>query len=79
MLADNTMCDVCRVDQWMSTSFATIALPMAAAITSVVVAVEYASPWKTEVITTNMTNLFTTASWSPIFSGIHYIQRHHQI
>ena len=63
----------------MSTSFPAIALPMAIGITSIVTAVEYASPWKTEVITTSMSNFLTTTSWSPIFSGIHNIQPHHQI
>lgn len=53
----------------MSTSFAAMALPTAVAIASIVAAVEYASPWKTEVITTSMNNYLTTASWSPIFSG----------
>lgn len=53
----------------MSTSFQKIALPMAAAIASVVAVVEFASPWKTEVITTSTSSLLTTASWSPIFSG----------
>lgn len=42
---------------------------MAVAIAGVVAAVEYASPWKTEVITTSTSSIFTTASWSPIFSG----------
>jgi len=53
----------------MSTSFPKIALPMAVAIASIVAAVEYASPWKTEVITTSTDNFLTTTSWSPIFSG----------
>ena len=53
----------------MSTSFPKIALPMAAAIASIVAAVEFASPWKTEVITTSTSNFLTTASWPPIFSG----------
>lgn len=58
------------LDQYMSTRFPAIALPMAVAIASIVAAVEYASPWKTEVITTSMSNFLTTASWSPIFSGV---------
>lgn len=58
------------LDQYMSTSFAAMALPTAVAIASIVAAVEYASPWKTEVITTSMNNYLTTASWSPIFSGV---------
>lgn len=58
----------------MSTSFPKTALPMAVTIVGVVTAVEYTSPWKTEVITTNTNNFLTTASWSPIFSGHLYSQ-----
>ena len=53
----------------MSASFPKIALPMAVAIASIVAVVEFASPWKTEVITTSTSSYLTTASWSPIFSG----------
>lgn len=64
---------VCRLDKYMSTSYAAVALPMAAALASIVAAVEYASPWKTEVITTSTSNVLTTASWSPILSGMYIV------
>jgi len=50
-------------------NFASVALPLAAVISSAVAIVEYCVPWTTEVITSNTGNFLTAASWSPIVSG----------
>ena len=51
-------------------NFASVALPLAVVIGSVVAAVEYYVPWSTEVVTSNTGNFLTVPSWSPIVSGM---------
>ena len=64
------MSNVCyRVDHYLGMNFASVAVPLAAIIGSVVATVEYFAPWSTEVLTSNTGNFLTAPSWPPIVSG----------
>jgi len=58
-----------RVDHYLGMNFASVALPLAGVIGSIVATIEYYVPWTTEVLTSNTGNFLTAASWSPVMSG----------
>jgi len=59
-----------RVDHYLGMNFASVALPLAGVMGSVVATIEYYVPWTTEVVTSSTGNFLTAASWSPVVSGI---------
>jgi len=60
------------VDQWLGTSFVTLAIPMSLLLCAVVAVLEWAFPWQEEVAvnaSNTATNVFAAHAWPPEVGG----------